>query len=189
MLTKVYLEGALGKKFGREWELSVNTPNEALRLINANVGGVFRWIKQNLKVYEKYRVVVKYRSGKYESLGEDTYLTTHEVESIRFVPMIDGGKGAFKVILGLTLIAVGMMGGGNPMLLKMGITMTLSGIIEALITPSGMKKKDSKKSDSFFFDGPESTQSQGNPIPLVYGRVMIGAQAISAKMTVDDIPI
>lgn len=190
MLTKVYLEGPLGKKFGREWELAADTPNEALRLINANVGNLFAWIKQNLRIYERYRVVVKKRGGKHEALDSESYALAHDVESIRFIPLIAGAGGIIKAVIGVALIVYGTIT-GNALALKMGWTMVISGIIEALIMPNTGRKKDNSggSTNSHFFDGPVNTEGQGRAVPLVYGRVLIGSQVISAKLSIDEIPV
>jgi len=190
MLTKVYLEGPMGKKFGREWELAANTPSEALRIINANVGNLFTWIKQNLKIYERYRVVVKKSGCKHEALDSDTFGTTHNIESIRFIPLIAGAGGIIKAVIGVALIVYGTMT-GNALALKMGWSMVISGVIEALITPNTGKKRDGSGSttNSHFFNGAVNTQEQGRAVPPIYGRVLVGSQAISAKLSIDDIPV
>lgn len=190
MLTKVYLEGPLGKQFGREWELAADTPNEALRLINANVGNLFSWIKQNLRIYERYRVVVKRRGGKHEALDSESYALAHDVESIRFIPLIAGAGGIVKAVIGVVLIVAGTYL-QMPLLTKIGWSMLISGVIEALIMPNTGRKKDNSggSTNSHFFDGPVNTEGQGRAVPVIYGRVLVGSQVISAKLSIDEIPV
>ncbi|WP_157385783.1 tail assembly protein [Methylosarcina fibrata] len=56
MKTTVILDGVMGKKFGRKWELFVKSPAEAIRLITANRPDFLPWIRDNLPTYENYRV-------------------------------------------------------------------------------------------------------------------------------------
>lgn len=42
MLTKIVLGGAMGRIWGKEWFLDVNSPAEAIQMINANKPGFLR---------------------------------------------------------------------------------------------------------------------------------------------------
>ena len=50
---KIYLHGKIGKKFGKEWDLNVTSPNEALRAIDANTGNFFKYLasKQDENIF------------------------------------------------------------------------------------------------------------------------------------------
>ena len=52
---KIYLHGKIGKKFGKEWDLNVTSPNEALRAIDANTGNFFKYLasKQDENIFFK----------------------------------------------------------------------------------------------------------------------------------------
>ena len=55
---KIFLHGEIGKKFGKEWDLNVKSPNEALRAINANTDNFFKFLssKENENIH--YRLYV-----------------------------------------------------------------------------------------------------------------------------------
>ena len=65
----------------------------------------------------------------------------------------------------------------------------MMGGITELLSPRPKKTDQSARQDgtSYFFDGPVNTTQQGVPVPLIYGRVLVGSQAISAKVTVDQL--
>ena len=90
MLTKIYLEGAMGRNFGREWTLDIHTPAEALQLIQANMPRFGQWIRDNLKRYEKCMIICKYADGRIEALDEKTMLMHKEAQEIHFVPTVYG---------------------------------------------------------------------------------------------------
>lgn len=190
-LTQVTLYGPLAKEFGRDWNLEVSSPREAIRLIEANKPGFLNWIRGNLEKYDRYKVIVDYEDGRKEHLDEDTFPLQRQMKRIRIVPIVTGAGGIGKMILGAFLIAAGIFllptGFGGPMI-GVGITMFAGGIIE-LISPRPKKKDASVREDgtSYFFDGPVNTTQQGVPVPLIYGTVLVGSHAISAKVSIDQL--
>jgi len=194
MLTKVILEGQMGKEFGREWELSVRSPIEALRMVDANKPGVFKWIREQLKNFDRYSVIVEYEDGSEEELEEETVKLERKMKSIRFVPIIVGAGGAFKAVLGVVLVIVGVILSETPFgapLIGMGISMFAGGIAEMLTkTPKTQEAKQEQAYESkasYYFDGPTNTSPQGAPVSLIYGRVMVGSRTISVSATVDQL--
>ncbi len=198
MLTKVRLEGSLGKRFGRDWEFDIQTPIEALRMIDANVGGVFVWIKQNLKKYDRYRVICTYEDGSKESIGPEQLEMHKRMTAIRFVPILEGASGrAGTFIVGLIITIVGLVigyftGGNywNPVT-QMGVMMMIGGAIQ-MLTPvpkiGGQESYETKNKTSRYFDGPVNTTSQGVPIPLIYGKkVLVGSHSIYGNLTIDQV--
>jgi predicted phage tail protein len=193
MLTEVTLYGPLGKEFSRDWKLAVSSPAEAMRLIEANKPGFRNWIRNNLGKYDRYKVIVDYHDGRKEHLDEDTFALKRQVKRIRFVPIVTGaGGGIGKMILGAILIYVGFaILPGGPLALGVmgaGVSLMLGGIVQ-LISPQPKKTDQNVRQDgtSYFFDGPVNTTQQGVPVPLIYGRVLVGSHAISAKVTVDQL--
>lgn len=191
MLTKVYLEGAMGAKFGREWEFSISSPREALRMIEANKPGLMGWIKASLAKFSRYRVVCEYEDGRTEELDNDSYLLDRKLKSVRFVPIIEGAGNLFKVVLGVVLIVVGVMTGFTP-LINIGASMLLSGVI-GMLSPQPTKNDAGNNSNgesksSNYFDGPVNTTQQGVPVQLIYGdKVMVGSHPISVRMSIDQL--
>lgn len=195
MLTKVILEGAMGKEFGREWNLSVSSPAEALRLIDANKPGLFIWIREHLANFDRYSIVVEYEDGREEDLDEDSLKFERQMKSVRFIPIITGASGAFKAILGVVLIIVGVViniyyPGSGTALIGMGISLFAGGIAEMLAkTPklSDPQNNEYVGKASYYFDGPTNTTPQGAPVQLIYGRVLVGSHTISVAATIDQL--
>ena len=189
MLTKVRLDGAMGKHFGREWELSVSSPSEALRLIEANKPGLRAWLISNAKTYDGYEVVCVYTDGREESLNDDSYLFERgELSEIRFTPVVVGGSSTIKMIVGVVMVVAGVYF-DQPWLVKMGATMILGGVIEALSPRPKQGEGNGEQSNSYYFDGPANTEVQGAPVPLIYGRLLVGSHPISASISVDEVAV
>lgn len=186
MLTKVILEGPMGKAFGREWAFQIDSPAEALRMIDANKPGVFTWIRANLKKYSTYKVICEYGNGRSEELDKDSYQLAGKPTKIRFVPLIEGAGASGKLILGLVLVVAGAIF-EQPWMMKIGATMMVSGFIEALSARPSKTDSSGAQVNSHYFDGPTSNTTQGSPVPLIYGRILVGSHAISAAVTVDQL--
>lgn len=188
MLTKVRLDGVMGKKFGKDWELSVSSPAEALRMIEANRPGVRAWIIQNQAKYNAYRVVCTYEDGREEALDDHTYpLERGGLKQIRFTPVVAGASGVAKIIVGVVIVVANALTIKNPYLFQLGATLILGGIVETLSARPRTKNDQGEDINSYYFDGPANTDQQGSAVPLIYGRVLAGSHPISASISVDEV--
>lgn len=191
MLTKIRLEGVMGKEFGRDWELAVSSPAEALRMIEANRPGLRQWIINNKETYDAYQVVCLYDDGRTEELSDETYMASREnLTEIRFVPVTAGASGAVKIVVGVIAIAVAYFfpGPWSPYLYKIGAALVLSGVVEVL-SPRPKRNDGDSQINSYYFDGPVNTETQGAAVPIIYGRVMVGSHPISASISVSEVPL
>lgn len=192
MLTKVILDGPMGKQFGREWELEVKSPREALRLINANDSRLFNWMRENAQKYSKYAVVCKV-GDRIEEFTEAQYQQQEgQFDEIRFVPIIEGAGNVARIVIGVILIIVDICiwGADGGYLSMMGAALILGGVAGMLapkpkVNDNSMSAADTKS--SYYFDGPANTTSQGVPVQLIYGRCLVGSHTISAAVTVDQL--
>lgn len=184
-LTKVILDGPMGTRFGKEWDLAVSTPAQALQLIEANKPGLTAWMRGNASKYANYRVTIIDKAGKKVGLDEDTFtLERSQPAIIRFTPVTAGRSAGLRVVVGVALM-ISAIWLGAPAFYA-GASMALGGLIEIL---SPRPKSDQAASDnsinSYYFNGPTNTATQGNPVPLIYGRCLVGSQAVSSVITID----
>jgi predicted phage tail protein len=191
MLTTVRLDGVMGAQFGKEWNLAVSSPSEALRMIEANKPGLRAWMVQNIATYDAYKVVCVYDDDREEALDDESYgLQRTGLKMIRFTPVVSGGKGGgiFGIVVGAVIVAVGIVT-ENPFLIKVGATLILGGVIQALSPTPDTKNtnNDGANATSYYFDGPINNEQQGAPVPLIYGRVQVGSHTISASISVDEL--
>jgi hypothetical protein len=73
-------------------------------------------------------------------------------------------------------------------LIGMGVSMIVGGVVQLLTPmPKGPKNTDSPDNKpSYVFTGAVNTQAQGNPVPLLYGRMIVGSAVISAGINAED---
>ena len=67
---------------------------------------------------------------------------------------------------GLGLLGMGLLLGGAAMML----------------TPDTPDQESAEQAENYLFGGPVNTVKQGEPIPLVYGRAIVGSKTISASI-------
>lgn len=196
MLTKVYLEGAMGRNFGREWTLDIHTPIEALQLIQVNMPRFGQWIRDNLKRYEKCMIICKYADGRIEALDEKTMLMHKEVKEIHFTPWVEGAGKAFQYIAAAVMIVVGAIlcyfappAGGWMMSMGTGLIVAGGGMLLSAIITAIMGRTRSNNNDdqtSYYFNGAQNTTRQGVPVPLIFGRCKVGSAVISSSINTSE---
>lgn len=198
----VLLYGWLGKRFGRVHRYDVRTPVEAVRALGATLPG----FRQALIEGGAYRVL---RGGR-EALTLDQCAEPQSArESVRIVPVVAGaGKGLGQVLLGAALIGFAVFTGGmslgwsaaissGGMALAgkvagtIGMSLLMGGVSQMLFSPPTQRHGEAataaNNAPSYAFNGAVNTAAQGNPVPVCYGRLIVGSQVISAGLAVEQI--
>lgn len=194
-MKKIQLLGELGKKFGKNFSMDVKNPAEAVRALCTN----FPAFKQHLLDSEKRGIAYKVLVGKEAQTVEDLHNPSGK-QSIKFVPVLigAGGNGVVPVIIGAVLIAVGVVAGvffpGNPVspyLISAGIAMVIGGVVQ-MLTPMPNLNSDTSNNQpdnkpSYVFNGGVNTSAQGYPVPVGYGRMIVGSAVISAGIVAEEL--
>ncbi|AMB86660.1 phage tail protein [Pseudomonas agarici] len=109
-------------------------------------------------------------------------------EVIRIVPILAGSKraGLIQTVIGIVLIAASPFTNGAT--LAPGIALAAGGAIQMLSPqPKGLGTQDGPNNRaSYSFNGAVNTSVQGNPVPLLYGRMIVGSAVISAGIYSED---
>jgi predicted phage tail protein len=189
MLRKIKLYGRLAKFIGkRVLHADVASTAEAVRFLLAN------WPQlEGHMSNQHYRVSV----GDYE-LTEDELGHPIGQQEIKFVPVVSGAGATGRIIAGIALIALATLataGGGaifgaafakNIGLLAagqaIGVSLVLGGVAELLTptpkVPQGPDTQDDPRK-SYSFSSIQNTSRSGTPVPIVYGRCIVGSVVIS----------
>ena len=195
-MTTIKLHGSLGRELGETWKLKVRSLGEAIRAIEIQTKKFHSLLRKNDLLGIGYGIM--YDDYKCNSAEELKTVFGRNV-TIHIVPVIQGSdsKSWLYIAVGVVLIAasifvpglIGLTGSYasafSSVTLSMGVALTFAGIAR-LLTPTPKLTEDSKNSSSSAFDGSINTFSQGLPVPLAYGTVLIGSQMISvATRSVD----
>lgn len=191
IMTRIELGGILGKTFGKVHHRLISTTHEATRALAVTIKGFEQYMISSKRRGLTYAVYKGKRNISEQDLG---YPVSGEV--IRIVPIIIGSKrsGFLQTILGVALIAVaafapwGAAIWASNIAFNVGAVVALGGVIQMLSPqPKGLASKQSADNKaSYAFGGVTNTTSQGNPVPLGYGKRRIGGAIISAGIYVED---
>lgn len=194
----VRLYGPLAEFLGRSAiEAEVDSPAEAVRMLVAN------WpdLEQHMANYH-YRILWGDLEVPVEADPRQLHYPAGADEDIRIVPIVggSGGSGIWQTIAGIALIGLAFIpgigiaaaGAGFTMLgqaaFAVGASMFLGGVAQMLSpTPTLNTGRDSDPRESYGFSGIQNTSRQGLPVPIVFGRVLIGSNMISQGIDTDQV--
>lgn len=203
-LVKVKLYGHL-RKFGREFEVSVRSPAEAVHALAVMVPG----FKHFIETAEHRGMAFAIFNGN-KNISEDE-LKLGAKSEIRIAPIYGGRKnsGGFMVVVGIALMAIATVmtgglaglasasmwgtalgaGGFTGAIAMAGLSMAIGGVMQ-MLTPTvdtGLKtSSDSENTSAYAFGGPINTTAQGTPVGLLYGEREIGGSVISVGIFPED---
>lgn len=201
-LRKVKLYGELGKRYGKEFMLDVNSPRDAVRLLSANFPDLPKYLVDNSE--PGYHVIV----GENSVCEKELLNPAFGSQEIKIIPVVMGSDdgGIFQIVLGAALImaapyAFGAFGGvaggalasgAAAFASNLGWALVLGGVSQMLFAPPSTDLTPNERPEnkpSYAFDGPVNTIRQGNPVPIGYGRLRIGSQVISAGLFAENISV
>lgn len=194
-LRTIRLYGWLGARFGRVHRLAVSSTAEAVRALCIVLPG-----------FEKELITSQDRGISFacflgrRNLKEDELRQPVGDSDIRIAPVISGAKraGLLQTVIGVALIAVsffippagafGISALSATAVGTMGVSLALGGVIQMLSPQQrGLSTKDSPDNGaSYNFNGPVNTSAQGNPVPLLYGEMIVGSAVVSAGIFAQD---
>lgn len=201
MNRKVHLLGNLSQ-FGEVWDMEAKSIADVVQLIDCQEQGFRKFLIDAAESGLDMAIVGKdFRVEEpdellFENLGpEEVYIS--------LVPA-GSKKGWGKILLAIVLITAGILSGGTAVpalpfegvaaggifgsattaisniLISVGISIALQGITQLLAkTPDA----DDPQTQKGLFDGPSSTLKQGQPVPVLYGELLIGGAPIHVDLT------
>lgn len=198
-MTNIYLYGELRNKFGEEFKFNINSAKEALLAINANKKGFLDEIKRLSMKGIHYRMVIDDCVVQHPKEAE-VQKTPNE---IHIVPIVWGagknGMAIGMIVVGIALVAA--TGGfglaaakflGTSALASSSFATTLGMIgasiavqgVMSLLTPkpkADFNQEVQAGGKSYLFGNKPANTSQGQAVPVGYGRLKIGSSQISAS--------
>ncbi|WP_417511451.1 tail assembly protein [Methylophaga sp.] len=176
----IMLYGELGQQFGRVHRYDVKSPAEAVIALCTTIKG----FKSAIRKDKHYRVIAGEDKDE-QSLANPT----SDKESIRIIPLIQGGSGVVRTVVGAVLIVVGTYF-NMPFLTKVGVALALGSVSEMLFSPSQSKQEEAERPEnrpSYYFNGAINRTRQGEPGPVCYGKMIVGSIVISKGLSVEQI--
>jgi len=199
-LRTIRLYGKLGARFGRVHRFVCNDTAGAVRALCAMIPGFEAFLLQSKDRGLGYAVFI----GR-QNIGEDMLAAPVGDDDIRIAPVVlgSGRGGLFQIILGAILVVATFYTGGaslaasggitysgivGQMAFTMGVAMMLGGVSQLLVKqPKGVTGVQSPDNGaSYNFNGPVNVTAQGNPVPVLYGEMVVGSVTISGELYAED---
>lgn len=190
MKRKVYLEGEIGEKFGKEFTMDVNSFAEAIRCLDCN-----------FSTFRKYMIESENRGIGFvcEVAGspvkdERELLLEHGEGDLVISAVPSGSKKGVKVIVGVILMVIAynidpsgassakiasLMKGAQSVLYAVGANLTVTGVAEMMAPDPSV---DNDQDESYLFQGTGQTLIEGDPVPLLYGKLRVPGRPISLQV-------
>lgn len=187
MLSTIRVYGRISRFLKRRvFRAEVSSAGEAVRFLLANFPDLEPELAQG-----HYRITV----GDYD-LGEDELGHPSGQQEIRIIPVVTGAGAAGRIIAGVALIGLAFAAGGGlfgaaiaknlgaiAFAKTVGATLVLGGVSQLLTPvprlPQGQDTQDDPRK-SYSFSGIQNVSRSGVPVPIVYGRTLVGSVTISA---------
>lgn len=177
MLKTIKLYGVLGKKFGKEFHLAVESTREAVRALSIQVPGFEQFM---LTAHEQGLTFAVFQDD--ENISEDQIDFETGAKVIKIVPKVigAGGNGILQTILGAVMVVVGVIT-QQYWAVGMGVGMMIGGIAQMLApkVDTEDQNQDGNRANKGF-GGAVTTIAQGNPVPILYGQREVGGFIINA---------
>ena len=208
MKRKVYLEGELGDKFGKEFSMNVNSFSEALRCLECNFPSIRKYL---IECEEKNIGFVCEVAGTPLNSEAELLLEYNEGDmTISPLPMgSKSGGGKILAAIAITLAAIyvpqlftytgkavggyapqvqgslgaamsGAMGSGAQLasLAAIGLAtnLALAGVQQIMAPDPSV---DNDQDESYLFQGTGQTLIEGDPVPVLYGKLRVPGRPIS----------
>ena len=206
-MIEVKLLGELGRKFGRYYRFAAESPREVMSALTNQLAG-----------FKEYMVTAHERGIGFKVVNEDPDGMDYEnllmpCQRMIIAPIVSGsGSSAGKILIGVALVALAFIPGVGfakavaatattaakaagftaigSVLFSLGTTMILTGVAGLLTPQQSNAMTDTERKESFLFDRAAELTTQGNPVPVLYGRFLAASPlVISASLTTQQVPV
>ncbi|MEO6677785.1 MAG: tail assembly protein [Pseudomonas sp.] len=200
-IREIRLDGALGKRFGKEHFLAVANFAEGVRALGVLQKGFTQYLNE---AKAKGIVFAVYYGDRNIGLSELHHPPGNCV--MRITPVVQGSKnsGGLQTVVGIALVVAasyfsgGLAAGAGSTALfgtttgaligSVGISLALGGVAKMMAgTVQGIDSSEAADNQpSYNFSGIKNTVTQGNPVPLCYGEMVVGSACVSLGVVAED---
>tara|TARA_R110002020_G_scaffold145804_1_gene320038 strand:- start:9244 stop:9966 length:723 start_codon:yes stop_codon:yes gene_type:complete len=207
MQRNIYLEGDLGNKFGTHMSFNAPTVADAIKLIEVNNDDFRGYL---IDAHEKgvgFHIDV---AGEEIEYDEELFLPLHEGD-VTITPVPAGAKGGGKILAAILIVTLLVVTGGAAaaalgpagasglagflftgygttlalsipgyLLAGVAVALAMSGLAEMMAPDPAT---DADQQTSYLFNGSEKNVIEGDPVPVLYGKLRVPGQPISFEIS------
>ena len=175
-MTEVFLEGRLGQVLGRRFSFKTKTLKETLNAIEANTSRLRSYFLNSKK-----RAFAIFVDDKEISVDRNLICNVKDKE-VRIIPILFGAVAATAAWAAAAIftsttavkVATFVIGAILAAALSFGISLLISKLMEP-------DDPDIVTTSSFIFGQAENVAKQGLPVPVGYGRFIVGSRTVSVN--------
>ncbi len=188
MRRKIYLEGELGAKFGKEYTMNVSSFSEVLRCLESNFSDFRKYL---ISCAENNVGFVCQVAGNPLNSEAELLLEYGEGDMV-ISPVPAGSKSAAGKILAAIAIAALIIYAPGTLFIEAGKLTTLGAMtagvavnlalagIQQMMAPD--PSVDNDQDESYLFQGTGQTIVEGDPVPVLYGKLRVPGRPISLQV-------
>ena len=170
------------RKFGNDFKLvDVANSSEALNALYCQING----LRKAIQTHRFFKVKLGKRYFTMPTIRDDVLQEMSDGDVLHVIPVIGGSGGAVQFVVGAVLSVVGyaVVGwtGIGAVVGTIGVGLMASGVAQMLTktpSPDNPNRNETEKKQSTSFSNLQNLVAQGRPVPLAYGRIMIGSLII-----------
>jgi len=197
-MQSVYLVGGI-EKFGPHWEAECSNIRDIFKLIECQTPGFRKYLVDAAEAGVGFEIQ---RGEEFLEKPDELFLSLNN-EDIIITEVPAGSKSAgSKILAALAIITVILLPGTGPTLAAsmqaiasgtagfaayatvsatmLALNLAIAGITQ-LLAPG--PQTDEGTDPSYLFNGPQNTITQGLPVPVAYGELIVGGMPISVSYT------
>lgn len=170
------------RKFGNDFKLvDVANSSEALNALYCQING----LRKAIQTHRFFKVKLGKRYFTTPTIRDDVMQEVADGDVLHVIPVIGGSGGAVQFVVGAVLAVVGFatswLGGAGVPIGMLGVAMMAGGVAQMLTktpSPDNPNRNETEKKQSTSFSNLQNLVAQGRPVPLAYGRILVGSLII-----------
>lgn len=180
--------GEMGQRFGSEWTMNASKIQDVFQLIECQRAGFRQYMASCIEAGIDFTI----KRGEYFMEEKELDMTLGDNDLI-ITPVPAGADSAGqKILAAIAIAALVWWNPGNWAIAEGALTtwgqaalfvatnLAISGI-QQLLMPG--PETDRQQPDSYIFNGPVNNFQEGQPVPILYGQMIIGGAPINITTT------
>ena len=199
MKRKVYLDGEIGEKFGKELTINANSFSDVFRCVECNYPNFRQYLIECVEknvgfccevagspLKSEKELLLQYREGDMfistvpagSKSGGAKILAAVAIVALTFAtggfayaPSLEMMASSFGSVMAGGTMSTGMLVG-----LSLGVNLALTGVQQMMAPDPSV---DNDQDESYLFQGTGQTIIEGDPVPVLYGKMRVPGRPIS----------
>ena len=204
MQRNIHIEGEMGALFGAQHHMNAPTVRDVFKLMQVNHPGFKKYLIDSHEKGISFAIEV---GGEDVEYAEELLLPLHKGD-VLITPVPEGAGGNKKILAALAIFAVviatgGFAGGGafgqglgaggmgpatataglnlaGKVAMMISVNLAMTGLGEVMAPDPST---DSDQEESYLFNGQEQNLIEGDPVPILYGKLEVPGQPINFEIS------